>query len=150
MTCPWSTRGRGGGRPKSGYAVMSSTSGGSRPLRRRHSCESALRRRPRRIVPHSAGRKLHLCGRLCSLKRSPWVLLMSQATCSPDPARPKPVSQFPFQHSSCTPPSPPPPLAAHVGKHQENIRSQFWLLDGTWNLRRRPSLQNHLSTLPTA
>lgn len=54
--------------------------------------------------PHREGRKLHLCGRLRSLGRSPWALLMSQATRSSDPARhslsPNPVSQFPFQHSS--------------------------------------------------
>lgn len=89
------------------------------------------RLRPRWIRPHWAGRKLHLCRQTRSLRLSPWVLLMSQPTCSSDPTRlasaqncqsvPLPAFQL------CVPAL--RPHAAHGGSHRENISSLFWLLE---------------------
>lgn len=96
-----------------------------------HKYKTALRLWPRWIRPHWAGRKLHLCRQTRSLRLSPWVLLMSQPTCSSDPTRlalaqnrqsvPLPAFQL------CVPAL--RPHAAHGGSHRENISSLFWLLE---------------------
>lgn len=79
----------------------------------------------------SAGRKLHPCGWLCSQAQPSGVAdVTGYMLARPRPARPSPNLSVtsPSSIPAVAPPL-PRPHAAHAGKHQENIRSLFWLLD---------------------